>query len=275
MVSAGTPGPKSCPMFTNDSLPGPHGLRTGQHRRGSPRHRRKSHQPNRSGFPGQHNHRTNRRLSFCRRGGQPLLLPKTADGIPLWQSVFNEKLLGQVALKEKNVYFTCRDGWLYVSLQDQRLLQWKYQTAGIPAGVIIDKNQCFLPSTDTALRCFQADSGRLLWKHLAGGSLTELPVLTDSAVYQPVDHAMLLCLNRTDGSPRWTCPNGRALLAEHQQLSYVITNDKKITIMDNQAARPVLSFHVSALDLYAPNTQNNMIFLANTAGKIVALKPQQ
>ena len=200
---------------------------------------------------------------------------RPADGIPLWQSVFGDKLLGRVAVNANNVYFTCRDGWLYVSLQDQRLLRWNYQTAGIPAGVIVDNNQCFLPSTDTALCCFQADSGRLLWKHLAGGSLTELPMLTDSAVYQPVDHAMLLCLNRDDGSLRWTCPNGRALLAEHQQRSYVITRDKRLTIMDNNAARPILSFHVSALDLYAPNTVNSMIFLANRAGRVVALQPQQ
>ena len=202
---------------------------------------------------------------------------RLADGVPLWMSVCPEEPTGTVATDEENVYFVCKDGSVYVSALNKRSLKWEQPTAGLSAGVIVDRDQCLMASMDTALYCFRPDSGKLLWKYLAGGSLSQLPVATETAIYQPVEHASLLCLNRqndADRRLRWALDNGLALLAENGHLSYAITRDRKLTVMDNRTGKRVVSFYVQQLGLHAENTQDAMIYMADKAGLLLALKPR-
>ena len=109
---------------------------------------------------------------------------------------------------------------------------------------------------------------------LAGGSLAELPVLTADAVYQPIQHTALLCLNRQDGSLRWELEDGYQLLAVKNSVSYVISLDKELTLLNNQTGERTLSFYLPNVDLFAQNNEDAMIFLATSSGKVLALKPK-
>ncbi|MBN2375113.1 MAG: PQQ-binding-like beta-propeller repeat protein [Sedimentisphaerales bacterium] len=203
---------------------------------------------------------------------------KIDNGIPLWQNRCNREPVGTITLTSDKVYFVTGDNWLYVSAATKRDLAWKFQAAGELPGVIVDNDQCLLPSADTALYCFDPESGKMLWKHLCGGSLFEMPVITADSIYQPVSRSSLLCLERypdnENGSVRWTLDEGLALLAQHNNLSYVITRNQEITVMDNQLQRRKMSFYLPDVDLFARNNEDAMILLASYHGKIIALKPR-
>jgi len=202
-----------------------------------------------------------------------------SDGIPLWQSLCPDEPLGVVAIYQDKIFFAARDNVLYVSKTDQRQLVWKAQTAGLLAGVLVDNQQCFLPSADTALYCFEPDTGTELWKYLAGGSLAEMPTLTRTAIYQPIQHSALVCLERYPDSPngkvRWELPDGYCLLAENGSVSYVMTLNKELTLMNNITGKRIMSFYVPRMNLYARNGETALIFLASREGTIVALKPEK
>jgi len=203
---------------------------------------------------------------------------KIDKNIPLWQNRSNREPIGTITLTSDKVYFVTADNWLYVSAATKRDLAWKFQAAGELPGVIVDSDQCLLPSADTALYCFDPESGKLLWKHLCGGSLFAMPVITADSIYQPVGHSSLLCLDRypdnENGSVRWALDEGLALLAQHKNISYVLTRNQEITVMDNKLQRRKMSFFLPDVDLFARNNEDAMILLASRSGKIIALKPR-
>ncbi len=140
---------------------------------------------------------------------------------------------------------------------------------------MIDNQQCFLPSRDTALYCLDQNRGTLLWKYLAGGSLAQLPVITQNFVFQPVEYKSLLCLNRNDGSLRWELKNGTSFLAQNGPTTYAITQDGQMTLMNNNTGKRIASFFIHDMELYTVNKENAMIFLASKNGDIVAIKPNK
>lgn len=200
------------------------------------------------------------------------------DGVTLWHSVQPDEPVGRIAIHQGNVYFTCKNGTLYVSRTDKREKVWQGATNGDMCGVVIDNGQCFLPSTDTALYCFRTKSGKPMWKYLAGGPLVEAPVLTERFAYQGVKMSSLLCMDRrpnTDqGAVKWELPSGYCMLAENGSISYAMTLNKELTLMNNDTGKRIISFYVPDMDLYVRNNEDTLIFLADKEGTILSLRPK-
>ncbi len=200
------------------------------------------------------------------------------DGVILWQSVQPDEPVGRIAVSQGNVYFACKNGALYVSRTDKREKVWQAATNGEVCGVVVSNGQCFLPSTDTALYCFRTKSGTPMWKYLTGGALAELPILTERFAYQGVKLSSLLCMDRrpgTDqGAVKWELPNGYCMLAENGSISYAMTQNKELTLMNNDTGKRVISFYVPDMDLYVRNNEDALIFLADKEGMILSLRPK-
>ncbi|MBN2210830.1 MAG: PQQ-like beta-propeller repeat protein [Sedimentisphaerales bacterium] len=199
---------------------------------------------------------------------------RLADEVPVWQAISNEPPIGAVAVDQEHCYFTRSDGRLYVSMAERRELVWSADMKGNSPGVLVDAGQCLLPSEDTALYCFDAATGEPLWKHLSGAALVDLPAVTAKAVYQPVKHRSLLCLNRASGSLHWELPDGVQLLSENGAVAYALTRSGEIAMMDNNTGQRRLALPVASLSLCAENTEDATIFLSTRAGDLVALTPE-
>jgi len=198
------------------------------------------------------------------------------DGMVYWQSKCPTYPIGNVYAQDDKVYFACRNGVLYVSQVNERLLIWQYATGGEIPGFALDNKQCFVPSKDTAIYGFNGDTGAFLWpRYLAGGTLDAAPVVTKQAVYQAILRDGLLCLNRADGTLKWQLKNGDGLLAETERYCYVITLAKEMTLMNQQTQKEELSFLLPPTDVYASNTQDSMIYLGTDSGVVVALQPAE
>jgi outer membrane protein assembly factor BamB len=216
---------------------------------------------------------------FVGSGNQRFYVLRLTDGIPLWFNSCKDIPIGNITLTTNMVYFVTRDNMLYVSMMDERDLVWKFKAEGPVPGMIVDNNQCFLPSADTNLYCLEPRRGGILWRYMAGGSLEELPVLTPNAIYQPVAHKSLICLERQPNDPagklRWELPEGYCLLAENGPVSYCMTLRKELTVMSNVTGKALLSFYIPNMNLYARNNEDALIFLASNSGTIVALAPHK
>jgi len=201
-----------------------------------------------------------------------------AGGAIKWKSIRTSEPTGAVVVHNDKVYFARRNGVLYVSRTDSRKLIWSMETVDSMPGAVIRDRQCFVPSLDTTLYCLNPVNGREIWKYLAGGGLEELPVITETSVYQPVRYGSLLCLDRQSpdrqGHLRWELPDGRAMLAENDNVVYAINAANELVVMDNTDGGGILvSFYLPQTDLYARNSEDATIFLAGKDGSLVALQP--
>jgi len=210
---------------------------------------------------------------FVGARNQRLYSVRRSDGIPLWQTVCNGRPIGAIAVQDNRVYFTAQDNTLYVSLTDKRLLLWHAQAVGELCGVVVNKNQCFMPSQDTALYCLEARSGELLWKIRTGSALTVLPTVTKKWVYQPVSYESLLCIDREDGAAIWELPKGRCFLAENGSESFAMTDNAELTRMDNKRGRRLASIYVHHMNHFVQNDEDAMIFMSSEQGHMLALEP--
>ncbi|MCP4707358.1 MAG: PQQ-binding-like beta-propeller repeat protein [Planctomycetes bacterium] len=201
-----------------------------------------------------------------------------ADGTTNWRNVCQDKPMGQVTIDVNKVYFVTEANMLYVSNTDRRNRLWDHQAFGRLVGVVVDERLCYLPSADTVLYCFEKVMGGLQWKYLAGGILSELPVVTDFGVYQYVEQKSLLCLEKqadsVNGSLRWELDRGRSLLAENSAISYCLTLDNEIAVMDNTTGQAVTRFYVSGVDLFVQNDIDSRIILATEEGQVLVLEPK-
>ena len=198
--------------------------------------------------------------------------------VPIWQSVCPAIPTGNVVVARNRVYFVCRDGAVEACALDRPERYWRQETAGSVPGIVVDNDECYIPSADTALYALRTDSGGPLWfkpgRHLLGGALTERPDLTAQAVYQPIDNAALVCLNRSDGSVRWHLDDGRCLLAENGPKTYALTHNNELAVMNNKTGTRELSFYLPDYTICARNTETSMLFLATPDGRILALAPE-
>ncbi len=216
---------------------------------------------------------------FIGSGNRVFYALRLKDGIPIWQNACKDIPIGNITLTTDMVFFTTREDMLYVSWMDERRLVWKFKADGPVPGMIVDNNQCFLPSEDTNLYCLDPRRGDILWNYMAGGALEELPVLKQNAIYQPVALKSLVCLERQPNDPqgklRWELPDGYCLLAENGSVSYCMTLLKEFTVMSNVTGKMILSFYIPNMDRYARNNEDALIFLASQAGSIVTLAPNK
>ncbi len=220
------------------------------------------------------------------------------DGVKSWQNISPDTPTGHVQIHSEpidksitdtfsgepivpfeKVFYTDRSGGVHASLSRKREIVWSKETSGVAPGIIVNNNQCFMPSSDTILYCYKSSDGELLWRYMANAPLSQMPTVSSKYIYQSVGHNSLVCLNRKsnrrDGNIVWNLKNGKSMLAEHGSSCYAITHDNELSVIDNQTGRHKISFYLPGVEISASNTEDNMIFLATRRGTIVALKPDR
>ncbi|MBI9018123.1 MAG: PQQ-binding-like beta-propeller repeat protein [Phycisphaerae bacterium] len=206
-----------------------------------------------------------------------------SNGLTIWKSIHSDyPPKGRIEIFQDKVYFTDSKGTVYCSPVTKRENIWSAGSSGQSVGPIIKDGQCFVANTDTALRCYDAETGTVNWKYLAGGPLVSFPVITDKYVYQAVTGTAnkLVCLNAKtaskEGNIVWELKNGKQILAEDGEISYAVTNDNYFVVMSaNTGKQKQVSFPMPGLSVFVANDVNNMIYLATEKGAIIAIKPMR
>ena len=184
-----------------------------------------------------------------------------------------------------NVYFTCDNGTMYAAKYDKRELIWELKTSGAIPGSVFDKDQCFVPSTDTALYCVNKSDGKIFWKYLAGGKLFKVPAVTSNFVYQPILNKSLVCLERYPNGMtpdkgyeriipkvRWELKKGTQMLSEVGDRVFTVNEAGQMVVMNNKTGQKEYAFYLPNVDTFCSNTEDDMLILANKTGDIMVLQ---
>ena len=211
----------------------------------------------------------------------------------VWKSLQSEQPKDTIWLDTKevegkrvgNVYFTCDNGTVYAAKYDKRELVWILETAGDVPGCVFDKDQCFVPSTDTALYCVDKEDGKIFWKYLTGGKLFDVPAVTDNFVYQPVLNKSLVCLERYPEGQipgnglerltpkvRWELKKGTKMLSEVGDRVFAVNEAGQMVVMNNKTGNKEYAFYMPNVNIFYSNTEDDMLILANLTGDIMVLQ---
>lgn len=116
---------------------------------------------------------------------------------------------------------------------------------------------------------------RLVWKYQTDGVLEREPRVTREVVYQYIRGKGVTAIGKETGSFLWSVPGGVDLLAEAEGRAYVITENRKLVVMDNLTARKLYSVNFAGVSKHAANVTDSKLYIADESGRIACLRPFQ
>jgi len=186
----------------------------------------------------------------------------------------NDSAITSIVADENSAIFATKAGNVISIAVDRFTRQWQFKAAGGIAGPIVrDANSVFAASGDTNVYKLDARTGKLVWKYQTGAMLERGPAVTEKCVYQYVRNEGLSAIDKESGKLVWQMAEGVDLLAESNGRAYVITKAGTLIVMDNKKAKQLYSVDLPNVSIYAVNTADSKIYIADKSGRIACLKP--
>jgi outer membrane protein assembly factor BamB len=130
---------------------------------------------------------------------------------------------------------------------------------------------------DTKLYALDRGSGKIRWRYFAGTGLDTPPVATKDMVYQYVNGAGLVAIDKINGEsdrkPRWIVKDARQFLAEDDQNVYVRASNNRILAVDKKSGETKFRSRRKDLVSFATNATDSIIYAGTKDGLIIAVKP--
>lgn len=204
---------------------------------------------------------------------------RAEDRVQIFEAAaINNSTITTIVADDEFVVFATDAGDVIAVAPDVPRRLWQFRAAEAIAGPVVkDWMSLFFASEDTNVYRLDAvglpEKTRLIWKYQAAAVLDQAPRVTQEVVYQPVRGKGVTAIDRETGSRLWRVPGGVDLLAEAGGRAYVITKGEKLVVMDNAKAQTLYSVNFAGVTVYASNTGDDKIYIADKRGRVMCLKP--
>lgn len=197
------------------------------------------------------------------------------DKVQLFEvSAFSDSHLVSVIAQEDSFIFASKKGDLICCQADKAVKKWHFKAAGaIVDRIIEDNDSVYIASEDTNVYRVDKKNGKLLWKYQVQARPENAPVVTDKVVYQYLHDYGITAIDKKLGEKKWRLDDAAAVLAESENLAYIITKSGKLVIMDNKKNKMKVTVDFSPVEVYLTNAIDSKIYVANKAGKLMCLQP--
>jgi len=189
----------------------------------------------------------------------------------------NDSLITTILADEEMVVFGTDAGNLIAFMADAPRKLWDFKAVEAIAGPVVrDGNSFYFADADTQVYKVEAvepTKAVLAWRCQMEAVLDRSPVVTPGAVYQYAHGRGLSAIDKQSGKVLWSLPQGLDLLAESAGKAYVITESNTLAVMDNAAGRELYWVNFAPVTNHATNTADGRIYVADSQGRVVCLKP--
>jgi outer membrane protein assembly factor BamB len=190
----------------------------------------------------------------------------------------NDSMITSIIAHDISVIFGTEAGNVISIMPDRPTKLWQFDAAGGLAGPIVrDGMSLFFASKDTNV--YRVDMvglplrRQLIWKYQSAGVPDREPRVTQQVVYQQVPAKGVTAIDKQSGQFMWSVPGGVDLLAEFKGRAYVITQDRKLVVMDNLMTKKLYSVNFAEVTRYTANLTDSKIYIADEHGRIACLQP--
>lgn len=193
------------------------------------------------------------------------------------------------ALVKDVVYIASENGQVAAVQTETRAPLWTLPNGvfgtygGVVGNLAVDPSGLYVASTDTKLYCLAASSGRVKWQYFAGSPLREGAVVTKDLIYQHVPGTGVAALDKNDPisaqrptfnrEPRWVAADAVQFLAEDDQYAYLRSSNNAVIAVDKKTGQTRFQSQRQDLVGFATNTKDNMVYVATSGGRVMAVKP--
>lgn len=200
---------------------------------------------------------------------------RASDKVKLFDvSAENPSDITSIAASEESVAFSTKAGDVISIRPSAAYKLWQFKAdSEIIAPMVQDGNDLVFAAKDAGLYCISAATGQLKWKYRLGAVPKKAPVVTVNKVYQYVPGVGLAAINKKTGKLIWNISDGLAMLAESANRTYIKTSNGNLTVIDDQKGKKLYSLNFKSAKLYASNTTDSYIYIADQKGRIACLKP--
>jgi len=182
-------------------------------------------------------------------------------------------------LADDNFVLFSTDRGKLVSMTPHRPRQlWEFEAGGAIVGQIVrDGMSLYFASEDTnvyRLDIVAMPVRKLIWKHQVPGMPEEGPRVTAKTVYQRVRGKGLVAIEKASGRQMWVVPEGYELLAESPGRAYVLSDQRRLVVMDNTTRRRLYTVNFARVGRYAVDVEGAEMFVGDERGRVMCLRPK-
>jgi outer membrane protein assembly factor BamB len=159
-----------------------------------------------------------------------------------------------------------------ISKYEPRILYQFQADAPISAAIGSYGKYAYIASDDFRVYALDIETGKNLWRFVAGGPIRQKARITDDSVYVSAERAGLYRLDRLSGDIVWRNQDGERFLAVNKKFVYANDRSGRLLVID-RARGTTLARYDGAQDYVVPlsNELNDRLFLASNDGLIVCL----
>ena len=186
----------------------------------------------------------------------------------------NDSGIVSIIATDDIVVFATRAGNVVGMAPDKPEKQWQFDVTGeIKGHLVQDANDVYVGSYDSKLYKLGLQSGLLEWKtpFHSGAPIRDSFTVGGNLVY--VYNALngLYGVNKQTGQAVWQAVSGQGMICETDKKGFVFALPGILKVMDNVSGGEMYSVNVAAVDLYAHNTTDSVMYLADSQGRVVSV----
>jgi outer membrane protein assembly factor BamB len=187
----------------------------------------------------------------------------------------SDAMITSIVADEGFIIFSTDAGDVISAGSNAPVKLWAFNAADSVIGPMVrTDNAVIFSSKDTNVYCLDVyNRGELIWKYQTAAILDKAPVVTESIVYQRVSGKGLIAIEKGSGKLMWELDGGLDLLAESKNKAYVITETGKLVVIDNVKKKKLYSTNLASVTQYAVNTVDSKIYIGDSTGSVMCLKP--
>lgn len=172
-----------------------------------------------------------------------------------------------------NVFVVSEGGRIYGAAKKDKTRLWpEQQVPPVKAAPAAYGSNLYVPTLHQSLYCFDLVNGHLRWQTRLPAPLYLPPQATSHGVYQPIAQFGVFSIDPADGHVRWTLAEGVDLLAEHEDLVWMMSTRCSLVGCDRKDGQVRKEVPCGA-QLWASNDVDDAIFVASAAGQLACIRP--
>jgi outer membrane protein assembly factor BamB len=200
---------------------------------------------------------------------------RAEDKVKLFEvAADNDSDITSVIAEEKYVIFATAAGNVICIAPDKPAKIWQFDAPSAVIGPVVrDAASLYFACRDTCVYNIELSSGKLIWKYQTQGILDTAPKIGSKLVYQRVPEMGLAAIDKQTGKLVWQVKDGKGMLSESGDKTFVITKSGVLAAMDRIKAKKLYSINIALPIKYATNTADSRIYIADDEGRIACLEP--
>ncbi|MBS3733783.1 MAG: PQQ-binding-like beta-propeller repeat protein [Phycisphaerae bacterium] len=132
---------------------------------------------------------------------------------------------------------------------------------------------CYVPCEDGSVYAFDNANGEPLWPAYVCHEALSSPIQAgDQTLFQRAENDVIFAINRRNGRLRWKTTGARSVLANMNDMAYVLDNAHKLRIYTEELGESQAIVPLTGLDVFLSNTTVPAIYATGTDGNLYCIR---